>query len=233
MSERLSDSSDEILGRRLAAELPRHAAPGRLRVAILEAAEPRARRASWLPPVVAALATAMVLVLGFVPMLPRILPADPTERLMRAVVAEHTRAALWGARRAEALPAGLPWLAQQSGISLREGFVGDDRLAFAGAEPVYLDGRRGLALYYRDRDGHLLTYTVLPAPDLKMPDRGRVQIARWRPALLRADGAAAWLWKHGDLACFLVAELAVPQDLEEFKDYFARVRAATEPVAAN
>ena len=118
MSERLSDASDEVLGRRLAAELPRHAAPPRLRAAILEAAAPQPRRTAWLPPVLSALATAMVLGLAFVPTLPRSVPTDPTGELLRSVLAEYTRAALWGARRAEALPAGLPWLAHESGIGL-------------------------------------------------------------------------------------------------------------------
>ena len=37
MSERLSDSSDEILGERLRTDLPRYTAPPRLRATILQA----------------------------------------------------------------------------------------------------------------------------------------------------------------------------------------------------
>ena len=233
MSDRPSDSSDEALGRRLAAELPRHAAPARLRAAIVEAAGPRPGRAPWLAPALSAVATALVLVLAFLPMLPRIVPADPTERLVRVVVAEHTRALMWGARRPEVIPAALPWLTQESGIGLSRVFAGDDRLILVGAEPVYLDGRRGVALHYRDGDGHLLTYTVLPAPGLPLPERRRVQVERWKPALLHDGGFSAWVWKHGDLACFLVADLVSEAELDRFKDYFARVRASTEPVPAN
>jgi hypothetical protein len=229
MSDRLSDSSDEALGRRLQAELPRYAAPARLRAALVGAAAPRS---AWLAPALAALATAALLALVFVPMLPRVLPADPTERLVRAVVAEHTRALLWGARRSEILPAALPWLTQESGIDLTRVFVGDDRLIFTGAEPVYLEGRRGMALYYRDGDGHLVTYAVLPAPGLPLPERQRVQVERFKPALLNANGFSAWVWKHGDLACFLVSDMVSEADLARFKDYFVRVRTATEPVPA-
>src|SRR5207244_4422523 len=93
------------------------------------------------------------------------------ERPMRSVVAEHERALMWGARRPEAIPTALPWLTQESGIGLTRVFGGDDRLAFRGAEPVYLEGRRGIALHYRDADGHLVTYMVLPAPALPLPDR--------------------------------------------------------------
>ena len=233
MNERFSDASDEELGRRLRAELPRYVAPARLHAAIVEAAAPALpRRSAWLAPAFAAAATALVLVLAFVPLLPRILPADPAQRLMRSVVAEHERALMWGARRPEAIPTALPWLTQESGIGLTRVFGGDDRLAFRGAEPVYLEGRRGIALHYRDADGHLVTYMVLPAPALPLPDRQRVQVERWKPALMYDNGFLAWVWKHGDLACFLVSDMVSEAELETFKDYFVRVRTATEPVPA-
>ncbi len=233
MSERLSDSSDEMLGRRLVTDLPRYAAPARLRVAIVEAATPRRARPVWLAPMLSAVATALALVLAFLPLLPRSLPADPAERLVRAVVAEHTRSLLWGTRRLEVIPAALPWLTQESGISLTRVFVGDDRLSFVSAEPVYLDGRRGMALSYRDPDGHLVTYTVLPAPGLPLPERSRVQVDRFKPALVSVEGFSTWVWKHGDLACFLVSDMVSEADLERFKDYFVRVRTSTEPVPAS
>jgi len=233
MNERPSDASDEALGQRLAAELPRHAASAHLREAIVAAATPPPRhRSVWLAAAFAAAATTLVLVLAFLPLLPRIPPADPAQRLVRSVVAEHERALIWGARHAEAIPAALPWLARESGIGLTQVFVGDDRLVPVGAEPVYLEGRRGLVLYYRDGDGHLVTYTVLPAPGLPIPDRQRVQIDRWRPALLHEEGFSAWVWKQGDLACFIVSDMVSEADLERFKDYFVRVRTATEPVRA-
>ena len=233
MNERSSDSSDEELGQQLRAELPRYAAPERLGAAIVEAATPAPRRRfAWLAPAFAAAATALVLVLAFVPLLPRILPADPAQRLMRSVVAEHERALMWGARRPEAIPTALPWLTQESGIDLTRVFAGDDLLAFRGAEPVYLEGRRGIALHYRDADGHLVTYMVLPAPALPLPDRQRVQVERWKPALMYDNGFSAWVWKHGDLACFLVSDMVSEAELERFKNYFVRVRTATEPVPA-
>jgi len=40
------------------------------------------------------------------------------------------------------------------------------------------------------------------------------------------------VWKHGDLACFLVSDMVSEAELETFKDYFVRVRTATEPVPA-
>jgi hypothetical protein len=150
------------------------------------------------------------------------------------VVAEHTRALMWGARRPEVVPTALPWLTQESGIGLRKFFGGDDRLVFVGAEPVYLESRRGMALYYRDGDGHLVNYTVLPWPGLPLPESRRVQIQnRWRPALMSDSGFSAWVWRQGDLACFIVSDMVSESDVERFKDYFVRLRLATEPVPAD
>jgi hypothetical protein len=224
--------SDEALGSRLAAELPRHPAPARLRHAVGEAGRPRVDVRPWLSAALAASATALLLFLLFIPLLPRITPADPVQRLVRSVVAEHTRTLMWGARRPDVIPAALPWLTQESGIGLARVFVGDDRLTFVGAEPVYLEQRRGIALHYRDEDSHLLTYVVLPAPGLPMPERQRVQVGRWRPALLRDSGFSVWVWKQGDLACFIVSDMISETDLGHFREYFVRVRVATEPVPA-
>ena len=230
-----SYESDEALGARLRAELPRHVAPAHLRAGVAQASAPGRRPTPWLAPVLAAAATALVLGLVFMPMLPRFV--HPTEQLVRSVVAEHTRTLMWGSRHSQVIPAALPWLTQESGIGLRQVFAGDDTLVFLGAEPVYLDDRRGMALYYRDGDGHLLTYIVLPFPGMPILDRWRVPIergqSRYRPALLRDEGFSTWVWRQGDLACFLVSDMVSASDAERFKDYFVRVRRATDPVPVN
>ena len=222
--------SDEALGSRLAGELPRHAAPPGLRHAVSGAARPRASVRPWLSAALASAATALLLFLVFIPMLPRIVPADPVQRMVRSVVAEHTRTLMWGARRPDVIPAALPWLTQESGIGLLRVFAGDERLTFVAAEPVYLEQRRGIALYYRDESGHLVTYAVLPAPGLPMPERQRQQVDRWRPALLHDSGFSVWVWKQGDLACFIVSDLIADTELPNFREHFVRVRVATEPI---
>jgi len=232
MSDRFDDPTDETLGRRLAGELTRYEAPARLRVAIVGAA-PRPRRPVWLGPLVAAAATAMLLLLVVIPILPRIIPADPVQRYVRAVVSEHSRTLMWGARHGDVLPAALPWLTQETGIGLNQFFVGDERLELVSAEPVYLERERGVAIHYRDRDGHMLTYIALPAAALTVPDRERVQAGRWRPALLRDSGFSALVWKQKDVACFLVSDMVSTDDVETFKEYFVRVRSTTEPVPTN
>jgi hypothetical protein len=234
MTDDRPDPGDEALGRRLAFELPRYTAPARLRVSIVETVDRPARRPVWLAPLVASCATAMALILFALPFLPRIEPADPVQQVVRAVVNEHSRALMWGARQPQIIPAGVPWLTQETGIELRRAFAGDDRLTFVSAEPVYLTRQRGLALHYRDVDGHLVSYFMLPAErTFAMNDRERVQIAgRWRPMLKRDAGFVAWVWPQNQLACFIVSDMVSQDDLERFKDYFVRLRLATEPAIA-
>ncbi len=232
MSADWSNLSDEALARRLATELPRYTAPVSLKVAVVEALEPRPTRTRWLAPALSALATAMLFALLVIPTLSRSGSGDPFQRLVNAVVAEHARAIMWGARVNDVIPAALPRLTQESGIWLGQAFIGDDRLAFLGAEPVYLDWRRGVALHYRDAEDHHLTYIALPAPHLPLPER-RIQVDQFKPALVRTSGYATWVWKHGDLVCFLVSDMTSDSELSSFEDYFVRVRAATEPVLAD
>jgi len=232
MNDELRGPDDDALGRRLASELPRYTAPARLRVSLVEATD-RPRRPMWLGPLVAAAATALALVLFMLPVLPRIVPADPVQQVVRAVVNEHSRALMWGARQPQILPAGLPWLTQETGIDLRRAFAGDDRLSLVSAEPVYLTRQRGLAVHYRDVDGHLVSYIVLPAErSFTVAERDRVAIDRFRPMLARDSGFVTWVWRQGDVACFLVSDMVSQDDLERFKDYFVRVRVAAEPTIA-
>jgi hypothetical protein len=226
------DDPNDDLGRRLRSELHRYQAPPRLRVSIIDAASPRPRRAAWLAPMLSACATALVLILFATPLLPRLTPADPLQRMTRAVISEHSRALMWGARQPQILPAAQPWLTRESGIGLSRAFGGDDRLDFIAAEPVYLERERGVALHYRDIDGHLVSYIALPALGVTMPERQRTAIGRWRPVLARDNGFATFVWKQGDVACFLVSDMVSVADLERFKDYFVRVRTATEPFPA-
>jgi hypothetical protein len=234
MTDPINEPGDEALSRRLASELPRYTAPAHLRVTIVDAADRRTRRPAWLAPLIAAAATAMALALFMLPVLPRIQPTDPVQQTVRAVVNEHSRALMWGARQPQVIPTALPWLTQETGIDLSRAFAGDDRLTLVNAEPVYLTRQRGLAVHYRDVDGHLVTYVALPAERaFALNERERVPIAnRWRPVLKRDSGFVTWVWRQGDVACFLVSDMVSADDLERFKDYFVRVRLGTDPTLA-
>jgi anti-sigma factor RsiW len=215
----------------LAADLPRYRAPAELRAAIARA--DRAARAPaprwWWSAAVSAAATAMVMMLLWAGTLPRLIPADPLQRAVRAVVSEHTRTLMWGQSYPRVVPASHEWLTEETGIGLTRVFFGDRALRLIAREPIYLEGQRGVAFHYTDPDEHTISYMVLPAPGVSVPERLRVPIGHYRPALTRNDGFAVLVWKHGDLASFLVSDMVSDADIERFKAYFLRVRETTEP----
>ena len=45
-------------------------------------------------------------------------------------------------------------------------------------------------------------------------------------------GFATWVWRQGDLVCFLVSDMVGADQAERFKEYFVRVRTATDPFLA-
>src|SRR5262245_10452104 len=223
---------DAELGRALRA-LPRHAAPAHFRSALAAAlAPPPARRFSlsaWLTPAASALAMAMIMLLWIAPGLPPVPVPDPLRPLTRAVLNEHSRTMLWGESRPDVVPTVLPRAMDQSGVSLNWVFTGDDHIQLVNAQPIYLEGRRGIELAYRDADGHTVTYLILPLPALVLPERGRVQIDRWRPLVRKENGFSMILWKQQGLLCALVSDLVSDEDFNRLKDYFVKVRSSTEP----
>ena len=220
---------DEI-ARLLRENLRRHQAPARLRVAVVEALNPpegRRRPSLWLPPALSALATVMVMVLWLIPALPR--PgADPLQLLSRAVMTEHARAVLWGEARPDTVPGALPRVMEESGVLLNWVFTGDADIRLVNAQPTFLEGRRALALTYQDRDGHSVSYIIARGPNVALPENGRVQIAKWRPLVTRDNGFTLIVWKQAGLVCVMVADLISDDDLGRFKEYFVKVRSATE-----
>ena len=221
--------SDEI-GRLLRASLPRHQAPARLRVSVVEALNPpeRRRRPSlWLPPALSALATAMVMLLWLIPALPRT-GIDPLQLLSRAVMTEHARAVLWGEAHPDAVPGTLPRVMEESGVLLNWVFTGDADIRLVNAQPTFLEGRRAMALSYQDLDGHSISYIIARGPNVAIPESGRVQIARWRPLVRKDNGFTLIVWKQAGLVCVMVADLVSDDDLGRFKEYFVKVRSSTE-----
>jgi len=222
-------------GRLLREQLPRHPAPARLRAAIVQGAgrDRSGRRWTgvWVAPAAAALAAAMVTILVIAPSLLTTTGAsgDAVRLVADAVISEHARTTLWGEPAPDVVPGALPRAMEASGVELNWVFTGDDRIRLINAQPTYLQGRRGIELAYRDTDGHTVTYLVLPAGNLALPDRGRVQIDRWRPLLRKENGFSLIIWKQRDLLCVLVSDLVSDTDLEKLKEYFVKVRSSTEP----
>jgi anti-sigma factor RsiW len=223
---------DDDVGRYLARRLPRHPAPPALRAAILRAATPETpprRFGWWLAPAASALATAMLGLLLLLPALPSAAPPDPLRPLARAAISEHARAVLWGESRPDVVPAVLPRVMEQSGVTLNWLFTGDDTLTLVNAQPTYLEGRRAITLAYEDADGHNVTYLILPAGQMALPERGRVQVDRFRPLLRQENGWSLLVWRQQGLLCVLVSDLVSDQDLGRFKEYFVKLRTSTDP----
>ena len=90
-------------------------------------------------------------------------------------------------------------------------------------------GRGGMSLVYRDRDGHTVVYVIASGPIVPIPERGRVQIERWRPLLRKeSDGFSLIVWRQAGLVCVMASDLVSEGDVGRFKQYFAKVRASTE-----
>jgi len=229
MSEDEFENAGEAALRRLLTEqFSRHRAPARLRAAIVRAARfaPSSGARAWLAPALSALATALLMVMVIIPALPR--QTDPLQELVGAVLSEHTRNLMWGEARPDVIHAILPRLMEETGIGLSWFFISDGEVELTRVEPIYLDGKKGLALFYRDPEGHMVTYLVL-AQGLPVPDRGRVQIDGFRPLLRQANGFSLFVWKQQGLTIFLVSDLVSEYDLSRFREYFLKVRFTTEP----
>jgi hypothetical protein len=217
--------ADEI-ARLLRGRLPRHQAPARLRVSVVQALNPaagRRRPSLWLAPALSALATAMVMLLWLAPTTP-----DQMERLSRAVMSEYARAVFAGDVNPDTLPATLPRVMRDSGVLLSWVFTGDADIKLVNAQPAYLEGRRALALTYQDRAGHSVSYIIAHGANVAIPDSERVQIARWRPAVRTEDGLSLIVWKQSGLVCVMISDLVSADDLGRFKEYFVKVRSSTE-----
>ncbi len=226
---------DEELGRMLRERLPRYPASASLRAAVVQALLPDTPRRSWwavwLAPAVSSLATAMIAMLWFASSLTTSPAGDPLQLVSRAVMSEHARNILWGESRSDVVPAALPRAMEESGVALNWVFTGDEDIQLINAKPTYLEGRRGIELAYEDTRGHTVTYVILPAGKVVLPERGRVQIDRWRPLLRRENGFSLIVWRQQGLLCVMVSDLVSDSDLDTFKQYFVKVRSSTEPYA--
>ena len=224
---------DGGVGRLLRERLTRHPAPAMLRAAVREALEPRAPRQPWWmlwgAPAATAVATALVMLLWIAPSLPSAPGIDPAQMVVRAVLAEHARNIFWGESRADVVPAALPRAMEESGVALNWVFTGDEDIRLVNANPTYLEGRRGIELTYQDSEGHTITYVIVPGGTVALPERGRVQIDRWKPVVRRENGFSLIMWRQQSLLCVMASDLVSDEDLGRFKQYFVKVRSSTEP----
>jgi anti-sigma factor RsiW len=222
---------DPEMSRLLRERLTRHPAPAHLRSAILRAASPASERPrwwSWGAPALSALATALIMLMVMTPALPRSQYPDPLQSLASAVITEHARTVFWGGGEPEAVPAVLPSVMEETGVVMSLVFTGDDQIRLIQAKPTYVEGHRSMSLAYMTAGGHVVTYMIMPGGSVALPDRGRVQIDRWRPMVRKENGFSMIMWKQQGLLCVLVSDLVSDQDLDLLKAYFVKVRSSTE-----
>ena len=224
---------DRLVDRALRERLGRYPASPRLRASLLRALEAEAAPprwgVNWLAPAVSALATAVVMLLWVAGGLPTALPGDPLRDLTRAVVTEHARTLSWTDAQPDVVPATLPRVMDESGIILNLVFTGDSDLRLVNAHPTYVEGHRGLSLAYQDTRGHGVTYVIFPgAVTVALPEQERVKIETWRPVVRKESGFSLIMWKQQGLFCVLVADLVSDDDLARLKQYFVKVRSATD-----
>jgi hypothetical protein len=233
MSPDRGDEQDGGIGRMLRERLTRHPASAGLRAAVADALQPSRARLPWgmpwLAPALSAVATALVMLLWIAPRLPSGPAIDAGQLVERAVLAEHARNVFWGESRADLVPAALPRAMEESGVAFNWVFTGDEDIQLIDAKPTYLEGRRGIELAYRDSGGHTVTYVVVPGGSVALPERGRVQIDRWRPLLKKEGGFSLIVWRQQSLLCVMASDLVSDEDLGRFKQYFVKVRSSTEP----
>lgn len=211
--------------------LPYHKAPASLRVEI-RASRERGRWSWWPQTVAAALATALAMVLLFLPTLPHRTQGDGLQSFVPAVIDQHIRFLLWGkasSAEGETVDA-LLQLRSELGIRLSMFYTGDDEMRLITAQPTYLRNLRGVAMVYEEPEGHMVTYLLLRNGQgrFKMPDTGRVQIDRYRPYLVRTDGFALLTWRIGEWSLFLISDMVSDHDLPKLEKLFLRVRTAAE-----
>jgi len=224
---------DRLVSRALRERLGRYPASPRLRAALVQSLEPETARprwnASWLTPAISALATAVLMLFWLAGGLPTAVPGDALRDLTRAVVTEHARTLSWTDAQPDVVAATLPRVMDESGVTLNILFTGDSDIRLVNAHPTYVEGHRGLSLAYVDARGHGVTYVIFPGAALvSLPEHERVKIETWRPVVRKEGGFSLIMWKQQGLFCVLVADLVSDDDLARLKQYFVKVRSATD-----
>lgn len=212
---RLRETHDAVAA--LVRRMPRTPAPPSLRRRILEAAGEQRRRLAWLrrPWAAAALAAATVaLILAPWLQFRSDGPTDPFERLLQAGVAEHARILLQlqGLAAEVSDPASaFARVRSLTDIDIPQVFAGDEELTLMSARPTMIANRKVAAVVLRDRAWFITTYFAVHGNDLPMPERGRVQIEKYKPYMRQINGFNVIYWKQGEYAYLMVSDLDAPR----------------------
>jgi anti-sigma factor RsiW len=144
-------------------------------------------------------------------------PEDPLERVLQSGIAEHSRLLLQlqaqtHEGRLVSDPAETFATVQAlTNVTVPWVFAGDEELTLMEARPTVIASRKAAAVVLRDRSWFITTYFAMPGKDLPMPDKGRVQIDRYRPYMRQADGFSIVYWKQGEYAHLMISDLDPPR----------------------
>jgi len=230
--------AETALDRRLQAETARYPAPPDLREAVealLDRRRPglgaawRARlRAPFRRPLVAAAVGAIVAAVLSVPlalMVGRTAPADPLEALVAEAANTHHLMAL----QRELLDREQPHaervvadLQERLGLPTRAAFRGDPEVRLLAVRPTSILGRVGVTFVYLDGSDRIVTLTLLPAREIRIPREATTQIETYRPLVTRKESVGIVTWKQAEIAYALTA--AVGQ--EDLPGLFLKIRTA-------
>jgi mycothiol system anti-sigma-R factor len=209
------------------ARATRHRAPAGLRDRVAaalraEAAEQPSRRlAAWRwRPLVPAAAGAAVAVLLAVPLTWWLVarPPAPILVLAREVAQEHGRGestAAWE-RSPETPEAALAYLSTWMDVAFPKPPVAGGDLTLVGARPTFLFERKAVAFVYRDAGGRLVTLLVFRGADVQLPERGRIQVDKFKPYFGSADGYTLCVWKQKDVGFSMVGKLSQEELAQDF-----------------
>jgi len=215
----------------LLARATRHAAPGGLRERVAaalraEAAEQPSRPwAAWLwRPLVPAAVGAAVALLVAVPLTWWLVgrPPAPFVVLAREVAQEHERVEYtraWEQGRQEP-EAALAYLATWLDVAFPKPPKAGGDLTLVGARPTYLFERKVAAFVYRDPGGRVVTLLVFRGGDVQLPERGRVQVDKFKPYFGAAEGYTLCVWKQKDVGFSMVGKMGQ----EELAQAFLKIR---------
>jgi len=215
----------------------RHAAPAGLRQRVAETlraaaagAEGRSARSPrrwaprvWRPLVPAALGAAVAALIS-VPATWYLAgrPPAPIVVLAQEVAQEHERVGYtleWDRGRQD-LAVTLAYLSRWLDVEFPKPPLLAGALKLVGARPTYIFERKAAAFTYEDERGRRVTLFVFRGGDIQLPEKGRVQVERFRPYFAAADGNALCVWRQKEAGFSMVGRMTQ----EEMAEAFLRVR---------
>jgi anti-sigma factor (TIGR02949 family) len=203
----------------------RHAAPEGLRRRVAESIREEAAGAgrgrarpprAWVPrlwrPLVPAALGAAAAALISVPVTWYVAGRQPTPIVVLAqeVVHAHERVEHtldWQKHRQD-LEATLAYLSRWLDVEFPRPPVAAGSLKLVDARPTYFFERKAAAFTYEDERGRMVTLFAFRGGDIQLPERGRVQVERFKPYFAAAEKNTLCVWKQKEAGFSMVGRMS-------------------------